>query len=159
MDDLRLTEEYQEAVYWAELSSPVKGKRAIDELVAKIQGLRLNRPDLREKIEEILEPTLDRLYHQDLPEGKYEEVAIKASVGMLKSNITTQILALYPDEAEIRKDERERIIKDLSCYLTNQLKECGQDMVKGEANKIKVESEGCSSFTLPGLRLTLSHPQ
>jgi len=32
-----------------------------------------------------------------------------------------------------------------------------QGMAKGEANKIKVESEGCSSFTLPGLRLTLSH--
>ncbi len=32
-----LTEEYKEAVYYAELGSPTKGKRVIDELVAKIK--------------------------------------------------------------------------------------------------------------------------
>ena len=59
----------------------------------------------QENIENILEPTLDRLYRQDLPEGKYEEIAIKASVGMLKSNLTTQILdlALIVPKGEARK--------------------------------------------------------
>ncbi len=59
-----------------------------------------NSGELREKIEAILEPTLDRLYHQDLPEGKYEEIAIKASIDMLKSNLTTQILSLFPPKEE-----------------------------------------------------------
>ncbi len=68
-----------------------------------------DRPELREKIEVILEPTLDRLYHQDLPEGKYEEIAIKASIGMLKSNLTTQILALYPDDKALIEQGRREV--------------------------------------------------
>ncbi len=52
------------------------------------------------EIEDILEPAIDRLYHQNLPDGKYAEIAIKASVGMLKSNLTTQILAKIREVVE-----------------------------------------------------------
>ena len=86
---------------------------AIPIIKQSLEAERLDRPELRKKIEAILEPTLDRLYHQDLPEGKYEEVAIKASIGMLKSNLTTQILALIPDEEEIRKAVTEEIKREL----------------------------------------------
>lgn len=60
---------------------------------------------LREQIEAILEPTLDRLYRRDLPKGKYTEVAIRASIGMLKSNLTTQILNLASGGDEALTEE------------------------------------------------------
>ena len=58
----------------------------------------LSDEEMRREVEGILEPTLDRLYHQDLPDGKYAEIAIKASVGMLKSNLTTRILEYLTSE-------------------------------------------------------------
>ena len=55
---------------------------------------------LQEKIEDILEPTLDGLYRRNLPEGKYEEVAIKASIGMIKRSLARQILSLIAKEID-----------------------------------------------------------
>ncbi len=63
-----------------------------------------NRESKRKEIEDILEPALNRLYRRELPEGKYEEIAIKASVGMLKSNLTTQILSLIEPKPYCSQD-------------------------------------------------------
>jgi len=73
MDDLLLNDEYQEAVYYAELGSPIKGRKAIDKLLAKA------RP---------------RIYQEGYEAG-YQK-GQEHSIGT---------------EAEIRQNERERIIK------------------------------------------------
>jgi len=111
MDDLLLTEEYQEAVYWAELSSPVKGKRAIDELVAKIQKHRLDRPELEKKIDRILNELEAMVFSITGP------IEFTSAIMMLilheETKAKSKLLALYPDEAEIRQKEREKVSQEL----------------------------------------------
>lgn len=71
-----------------------------------------------DKVEEILKPTIDRLYRWNLPEGAYKEIVIKASIGMLLGTLSDRIYdALYTgDEKGLLSPES---IEDIRSHPEN----------------------------------------
>ena len=124
---LLTTEEYKEAVYYAELGSPTKGKRVIDELVARIddyykkpaEGLELTEV-IKDEIKESIRLALHN-FEDDVAIKTIEETCFDDIWYEFQKQVIYKDAECEQKISEAVEEDRERIIALLS--FTVELKE------------------------------------